>query len=74
MISDKAAKRIILSLMTSRGDIGFTEEEAQIAIEEADKALVAYTLWKLVLKGAIGIDVKENKEVAFFPILSQYQR
>lgn len=60
-MDDRNCQRIILSLASSRGDAGFTAEEATELAEWADGVCLEYELLDMVLNGDILIDLKDGE-------------
>lgn len=62
-INDEQAAQLIMSLAESRGDEGFTEEEAQAVLDWANGAIINFALLNGVLDGDIFTDVEEGEVV-----------
>lgn len=61
ILDEEEIKTLIIALAESRGDDGFTEEEASVALAWAEETEIAYALLQNVLRGNIAIDVKNNE-------------
>lgn len=63
ILTDEEAQAIIMSLAESRGDEGFDERDAEVAVAWANSVIVSYKLFELVKKGLVAINVKNGDTV-----------
>lgn len=59
-LTAQEAEDLLLAFLESRGGMPVLEEEAERLIEWAEHARLDVILLQMVLKGAIGIDIREG--------------
>lgn len=63
VLTQQEADDLLLSFLESRGGTPITEEEAQKLLDWATHARLDVLLLGLVLKGRIGVDIREGEVV-----------
>lgn len=63
LFTETEAEALIMAFAEQRGGDGVTEEEAQRLIDWAEHVRIDVILLGMVLKGAIGIDIREGEIV-----------
>jgi len=64
LLSEKQHMKIILALAASRGENGFTEEEATKVCTWAEQCMMEHTVLQLLLEGKLVVNV-ENTDKSF---------
>lgn len=62
-LTEEEAEALLLAFMEERGGEGFTEEEAERILDWAEHARLDVILLQMVLKGVVGIDIKDDEIV-----------
>lgn len=65
ILSREECEILIMSLAISRGEEGFTEEEAAQVIKWAQEQRIGYSLLELTLKGLTNINLTGDNEPTF---------
>ena len=60
--------RVLRSFARIRGSRGFIEDEALQILDWAMQAEINYAFLELIRKGKIGVDLRKDGEVTFWPI------
>lgn len=60
IVSDEDMEKLVLCLAESRGDEGFTEEDAETLIKDFQGVLVGQICYDLAREGRIFLDVKDG--------------
>lgn len=64
LVTDEEATRLVLNLLTTRGDQGATEDEMNVVVGWARAARGEQAFLDLALKGMVSVDVRDG-EVAW---------
>jgi hypothetical protein len=67
MLSVQQSNRLIVSLATVRGRFGFTDDEAQSLLQQANDACVGWTVFEAVIRGLAYVDVRGGEVMLLAP-------
>lgn len=62
-LSEAEKEALVMAFLEARGGAGITEGEAERIVDWAANAILDVMLLRLVLRGAIGIDIREGEIV-----------
>lgn len=63
LLNDEQVEKILLSLHASRGEEGFTEDEAAKVLDWASDAIIQIILLEGIFEGTFNVNIKEGETV-----------